>query len=108
MLYDHSVLTVESRPEPERSDIQIPLPTDDDWIYRVALGGGCYLTVSLKFRIPVIGFAPANGYAETQSAYYPVEDIYKAIRRSRPEGISPDVCFAAINLLKRTVDRDES
>jgi hypothetical protein len=104
-MYDEDTLVVESRAEPAHSD-QIPLPTDDYWFHRIGLGGGCFLASFRMFGVTVIGFSPANGLTRSHPAHYPVDEIYKYIRSAKPDTITADTCFAAIKLLKETLDKE--
>lgn len=99
-------MILESRPEPDFHPFAIPTAEDDHWIHRVDLGGH-FLVAFRKLDILRIGFGPANGWTVAEAAHYPVEEIYRAIRDTRPSSAIPaDTCFEAIRMLQKVCDKE--
>lgn len=100
-------LTLESRPEPKGPPTAVPLPEDNHWIHRVDVGGHA-LVAFRRLGAMMIGFAPGNGWTTAEAAHYPVEEIYKAVRDSRPSpDIPADTCFEAIRMLQAACNEEK-
>lgn len=97
-------LVLESRSEPVFPPEWIHLPEDDGWVHRIDIGGH-YMVAFRKLYVMVIGYGPATGMTKALPAHYPVDEIYRHTRSSRPDPTIPaDTCFAAIKMLKEAVE----